>query len=86
MNKPSNLNNNLSFYSNQRLAQLEFIRETISLKFKAFKYTFELFQNQMILWPNGKVNVKELKSILSEYPFFLDGGSIEHILGYCSVV
>ncbi len=56
--KNLNLNNSLSFYSNNKVNLLQMIRETISLKFEAFKYTFELFQNQMILWPNGKATTK----------------------------
>ena len=40
----------------------------------------------MILWPNGKLKMKEVKSILSEYPFFLDEAAIETLLEYCGIV
>ncbi len=40
----------------------------------------------MIMWPNGKLNIKEVKSILSEYPFFLNESAVETLLGYCGVV
>jgi hypothetical protein len=39
----------------------------------------------MILWPNGKLNLKEVKSILSEYPFFLEDAAIETLLEYCGI-
>ena len=57
LTKPIPTKNTLSFYSNQKMGQLEIIRETISLKFRAFKYTFELFQNQMIQWPTSKAKI-----------------------------
>ncbi len=86
MSKEKNLKpiqkNALSFFSNQRVALLEVIRETISLKFQAFKYTFQLFQNQMIMWPEKHAKIDDIEMILSQYPFFLDEPSINILMGY----
>jgi len=37
----------------------------------------------MILWPNKTATTKDLKSILSEYPFLLEESSIDLLLSYC---
>ena len=37
----------------------------------------------MILWPNRTATTKDLKSILSEYPFLLEESAIDILLSYC---
>jgi hypothetical protein len=37
----------------------------------------------MMLWPNRKASSKELKSILSEYPFLLEESAIDILQSYC---
>ena len=33
------------------------VKETIDMKFYAFKYTFEMFQNKMVIWPTKSANI-----------------------------